>query len=291
MPQEKRFIEVEGERMAYVEEGKGASVFLFLHGNPTSSYLWRRVMPPIAQFARCLAPDLIGMGDSAKLSSPGPATYRFLTHRRFLWGFIEQAIGSQAPVVLVVHDWGSALGFDWANHHRERARGVAYMEAIVRPLAWAEWPAASRRVFQGFRSERGEEMILQRNLFVERVLPGSILRRLEPEEMAEYRRPFAAPADRWPTLAWPREIPIDGEPADVTALVADYAAWMAENDMPKLFVNAEPGAILVGAQREFCRLWRHQSEVTLPGIHFIQEDRGAEIGAAIARWAKEEKLL
>jgi haloalkane dehalogenase len=291
MPQSKRFLAVEGERMAYVEAGSGEPVFLFLHGNPSSSYLWRNVMPPVAGLARCLAPDLIGMGDSTKLAAPGPRTYRFATHRRFLWGFIEAAIGSEKPVVLVVHDWGSALGFDWANHHRHRARGVVYMEAIVRPLHWAEWPEASRRVFEGFRSEKGEEMILERNLFVERVLPGSIMRPLDAAEMAEYRRPFATRADRWPTLAWPREIPIEGEPADVTALVADYAAWMAENDVPKLFVNADPGAILVGPQREFCRGWRCQREITVPGIHFIQEDSGPEIGAAIAEWAKAERLL
>ncbi|HVH75511.1 MAG TPA: haloalkane dehalogenase [Stellaceae bacterium] len=291
MPQQKRFLAVDGERMAYVEAGEGAPVFLFLHGNPTSSYLWRKVMPPLAALARCLAPDLIGMGDSAKLPAPGPATYRFATHRRMLWGFIEKAVGQEAPVVLVVHDWGSALGLDWANHHRARVRGIAYMEAIVRPLVWAEWPEASRRVFEGFRSEKGEEMILERNLFVERVLPGSILRKLEPEEMAEYRRPFATPAERWPTLAWPREIPIEGEPADVAALVADYAAWMGGNDLPKLFVNADPGAILVGPQREFCRGWRRQTEVTVPGSHFIQEDSGPEIGAAIAQWAKAEGLL
>src|SRR5579859_4926726 len=179
MPQRKHFLAVEGERMAYVEAGEGEPVFLFLHGNPTSSYLWRHVMPPLAALAWCLAPDLIGMGDSAKLPAPGPATYRFATHRRMLWGFIEKAIGQAAPVVLVVHDWGSALGFDWANRHRSRVRGIAYMEAIVRPLVWAEWPEASRRMFEGFRSESGKEMILERNLFVERVLPASILRQLE----------------------------------------------------------------------------------------------------------------
>jgi haloalkane dehalogenase len=198
-------------------------------------------------------------------------------------------VGATGRIVLVGHDWGSALAFDWANHHRERVAGVAYMEAIVRPLSWAEWPEASRRVFQGFRSPgAGEEMILDRNLFVERVLPASVLRQLSAEEMAEYRRPFAGPAreDRWPTLAWPREIPLDGEPADVAALVASYAEWMAVNNIPKLFVNADPGAILVGAQREFCRTWRNQTEVTVKGSHFIQEDSGAEIGRAIAAWAK-----
>ena len=194
-------------------------------------------------------------------------------------------IGRECPIVVVGHDWGSALGFDWANRHRERVAGIAYMEAIVRPLSWAEWPEASRRMFQGFRSAAGEEMILDRNLFVERVLPASILRKLKPAEMAEYRRPFAAREDRWPTLAWPREIPVEGQPADVVALVAAYAEWMARNKVPKLFVNAEPGAILTGAPRDFCRSWPNQTEITVRGSHFIQEDSGPEIGRAIAAWA------
>jgi haloalkane dehalogenase len=273
------------QRITYLEEGGGERVFLFLHGNPTSSYLWRGVIPEVAHLGRCIAPDLIGMGDSQKLDDPGPDTYRFTSHRDFLWGFIDAVIGDR-PIVLVGHDWGSALAFDWANHHRSRVAGIAYMEAIVRPLSWAEWPEASRRMFQGFRSAAGEEMILDRNLFVERVLPASILRRLEPAEMAEYRRPFAGSReDRWPTLAWPREIPVEGEPADVVALVAAYAEWMARNEVPKLFVNAEPGAILTGAPRDFCRSWHNQTEVTVRGSHFIQEDSGPEIGRAIAAWA------
>jgi len=284
-PFPKNHVTVAGKRMAYVELGEGEPVFLFLHGNPTSSYLWRNVMPEVAGIGRCIAPDLIGMGDSDKLDDPGPLTYRFATHRDFLWGFIDAVIGPERPVVLVAHDWGSALGFDWANQHRERVLGIAYMEAIVRPLSWAEWPEASRRVFQGFRSPAGEEMILERNIFVERVLPASILRQLAPEEMADYRRPFQNRDDRWPTLAWPREIPIDGEPADVVALVAAYAEWIAQDDVPKLFINAEPGAILTGAPREFCRGWRNQTEVTVKGSHFIQEDSGPEIGQAIADWA------
>jgi haloalkane dehalogenase len=284
-PFPKRFAAVGGKRMAYVELGEGEPVFLFLHGNPTSSYLWRNVMPKAAGLSRCVAPDLIGMGDSDKLDNPGPLTYRFATHRDFLWGFIEAAVGPERPVVLVAHDWGSALALDWANQHRERVLGIAYIEAIVRPLSWAEWPEASRRVFQGFRAPTGEEMILDRNLFVERVLPASILRQLAPEEMAEYRRPFQNREDRWPTLAWPREIPIDGEPADVVALAAAYAEWMAESEIPKLFINAEPGAILTGAPREFCRGWHNQTEVTVKGSHFIQEDSGPEIGQAIADWA------
>jgi haloalkane dehalogenase len=271
--------------MAYVESGRGDLAFLFLHGNPTSSYLWRNVMPEVAPLGRCIAPDLIGMGDSGKLSAAGPETYRFAVHREFLWQFIDSVIGKGVPLVVVGHDWGSALGFDWANHHRGRVAGIVYMEAIVRPLAWADWPESSRRVFQGFRSDAGEAMILDRNMFVERVLPASVLRPLEPAEMDEYRRPFATRQDRWPTLAWPRQIPLDGEPADVVTAVAAYAAWMAENRVPKLFVNADPGAILTGAQREFCRGWHDQTEVTVPGSHFIQEDSGPAIGRAIADWA------
>jgi haloalkane dehalogenase len=290
-PHPKKFVTVDGKQMAYVELGGGELVFVFLHGNPTSSYLWRDVMPEVAGFGRCVAPDLIGMGDSDKIEHPGPDTYRFTSHRDFLWGFIEAAIGRDNRLVLVGHDWGSALGFDWANHHRDRVRGVVYMEAIVRPLSWDEWPDASRRVFQGFRSAAGEEMILDKNMFVERVLPASIFRKLEPAEMAEYRRPFAnSREERWPTLAWPREIPIDHEPLAVVELVTAYADWMAENDIPKLFVNAEPGAILVGPQREFCRRWRNQTEVTVPGNHFIQEDSGREIAEAIARWAEKHGI-
>jgi haloalkane dehalogenase len=284
-PHPKKYVGVRDKRMAYVELGHGEPVFLFLHGNPTSSYLWRNVMPEVAGLGRCLAPDLIGMGNSDKLANPGPDTYRYDTHREFLWGLIDAAMGRDGPVVLVLHDWGSALGFDWANHHRGRVAGIVYMEAIVRPLAWTEWPESSRRVFQGFRSEAGEEMVLDKNMFVERVLPASILRSLEPAEMAEYRRPFAGRReDRWPTLSWPREIPIDGQPASVAELVAAYADWMSENDVPKLFVNADPGAILVGEQREYCRGWRNQTEVTVAGSHFIQEDSGPEIGRAIAAW-------
>jgi haloalkane dehalogenase len=285
-PHPKKFVTVAGRRIAYVEIGQGERVFLFLHGNPTSSYLWRSVMPEVAAHGRCLAPDLIGMGDSDKLADPGPDTYGFATHREFLWGFIEDVVPSEQAVVIVGHDWGSALGFDWANRHRDRVAGIAYMEAIVRPLAWADWPPASRRIFEGFRSAAGEEMILDKNMFVERVLPASILRGLAPAETAEYRRPFAGRReDRWPTLAWPRQIPIDSEPAAIAALVDEYARWLAASNIAKLFVNADPGAILVGAQREFCRSWPNQREVTVRGGHFLQEDAGPEIGRAIAAWA------
>lgn len=281
----RRSVDVMGRRMAYVEMGQGDPI-LFLHGNPTSSYLWRNVMPHLREQGRCIAPDLIGMGASQKLEAPGPDSYRFVEHRKYLEGLL-QALEVRRNVTLVLHDWGSALGFDWANRHRDAVVGIAYMEAIVRPLAWSEWNARSRPIFEGFRSPEGEKMVLERNLFVERVLPGSVLRRLTEAEMAVYRRPFlAAGEDRRPTLTWPRQIPLDGEPADVTALVEGYAAWMAWNDLPKLFVNAEPGAILTGAPRDFCRTWRNQTEVTVPGAHFIQEDSPHEIGIAIADWRR-----
>jgi haloalkane dehalogenase len=289
-PLTKKTVDVLGARMAYHERGEGTPVLL-LHGNPTSSYLWRDVLPELEGRGRLIAPDLIGMGDSAKLPNPGPDTYRFTTHRRYLAGFMDAVVGPSQPAVLVVHDWGSALGFDWANHHRARVRGVAYMEGIVRPIAsWDEWSAAAAPIFQGFRSDKGEAMILERNLFIERVLPGSVLRKLTEAEMAEYRRPFLKAGDRWPTLTWPRQIPIAGEPAEMVQIAADYSQWMAQNDIPKLFVNAEPGAILTGAAREFCRSWRNQTEVTVPGSHFIQEDSGPAIGRAVAGWIKANAL-
>jgi haloalkane dehalogenase len=289
-PLAKKTIDVLGARIAYHERGAGRPV-LFLHGNPTSSYLWRDVIPELEGRGRLIAPELIGMGDSSKLTSPVADTYRFTTHRKYLWAFIDSVIGPAESPVLVVHDWGSALGFDWANHHRDRIRGFAYMEGIVRPIAsWDEWSSSATPIFQGFRSDKGESMILERNMFVERVLPGSILRKLTEAEMSEYRRPYPARQDRWPMLTWPRQIPIAGEPADVAQIVADYARWMAGNDIPKLFVNAEPGAILVGRLRDFCRSWNNQTEVTVPGSHFIQEDSGPAIGQAVAGWMKAHAL-
>ncbi len=280
---EKKTVQVLGSRMAYVEAGSGDPI-VFLHGNPTSSYLWRNVMPHLEDQGRCIAPDLIGMGDSAKLEPSGPDRYTFVEHRRYLDALLL-ALGIDANVTFVIHDWGSALGFDWANRNRDAVKGIAYMEAIVRPLTWADWPDAARQVFEGFRSPAGEAMVLEGNVFVENVLPGSILRKLDDEEMAAYRAPFAEAGEgRRPTLTWPRQIPIEGEPADVVEIVTRYGEWLAESDLPKLFVNAEPGAILIGPQREFCRSWPNQQEVTVKGSHFIQEDSPDEIGEAIAGW-------
>ncbi len=284
----KQFIDVQGKRMAYVEMGNGDPI-VFQHGNPTSSYLWRNIMPQLADQGRCIAVDLIGMGDSDKLDNPGPDSYRYIEHREYLFA-AWQALGVSDRVTLVIHDWGSALGFDWAQQHPDLVLGIAYMEAIVRPVTWDEWPAAARPLFQGFRSAAGEAMVLDKNLFIERVLPGSVLRDLTEDEMNVYRRPFLNPGeDRRPTLTWPRQIPIEGEPQDVHGIVAGYADWIRNSDMPKLFINAQPGAILIGSQREFCRAWKNQLEVTVKGNHFLQEDSPDEIGKAIAEW--RNKLL
>lgn len=281
----KQHITVNGKTMAYVELGEGKPI-VFQHGNPTSSYLWRNIMPHLRDQGRCIAIDLIGMGDSDKLDESDASSYTFVQHREYLDGAL-QALGVDSDVTLVLHDWGSALGFDWANRHRAAVKGIAYMEGIVRPVSWSDWPEAARGIFQGFRSEAGETMVLEKNSFVERVLPGSILRELCDEEMAVYRRPFQhAGEDRRPTLSWPRQIPIDGEPADVVEIVQSYADWLAQSDLPKLFINAEPGAILIGPQREFCRSWPNQTEVTVPGNHFLQEDSPHEIGEAIADWLR-----
>ncbi len=286
----KRRIDVLGTTMACVDTGAGPVTFVLLHGNPTSSYLWRDVIPALEPLGRCVAPDLVGMGDSAKLPDPGPGSYGFAEHRRYLDALLD-ALELTQPLVLVIHDWGSALGFDWARRHPDRVAGIAYMEAIVRPLSWDEWPEAARGIFQGFRSPKGEELILERNLFVEAVLPSAILRTLSDEELAEYRRPFLAPGeDRRPTLTWPRQLPIDGEPADVVADVQAYADWLAGAPVPKLFVDAQPGSILTGPAREFCRTWPEQEEVTVPGSHFVQEDSGAAIGRAVAEWATRRVL-
>ena len=280
----KQFKQVSGLSMAYVEQGQGAQSVVFLHGNPTSSYLWRNIMPHVRGLGRCIAPDLIGMGDSDKLPDAGAGSYTFVEHREYLDGLLDQLnLGNQ--VVLVIHDWGSALGFDWARRHPQRVKGVCYMEAIVRPLTWEQWPDDARQIFQGFRSPAGEQMALDKNIFVERVLPGSIVRKLYEEEMNEYRRPYIrAGEDRRPTLTWPRQIPIDGEPKEVVEIVEAYARYFSASDMPKLLVNAEPGAILTGKQLAFCRAWRNQTEVTVAGSHFIQEDSADEIGQALRSW-------
>jgi haloalkane dehalogenase len=284
MRYEKKFCSVLGKQMAYVDEGEGDAI-VFLHGNPTSSFLWRNVMPHLEGHGRCIAPDLIGMGDSEKLTDSGPESYRFVEHRQYLDALLDQ-LDLGDSVTLVIHDWGSALGFDWAKRNRDRVKGIAYMEALVAPIpSWDDWPPPVVPVFQAFRSEAGEKMVIEQNAFVEQVLPGAVLRDLDDAEMAEYRRPYLEPGEsRRPTLTWPRQIPIAGEPEDVVEIAADYAAWLASSEVPKLFVNAQPGAILRGAVREICRKWPNQTEIEVAGSHFVQEDSPDEIGRGIAGW-------
>jgi haloalkane dehalogenase len=286
----KKAIEILGKKMAYHDEGQGIPIF-FLHGNPTSSYLWRDVIAELRGCGRLIAPDMIGMGDSEKLPDPGPKTYTFETHRTYLWSLIHELVGPSQKIVLVVHDWGSALGFNWAYGHPNRVAGIAYMESIVSQYTrWDEWSPTAIPLFQGFRSDKGEEMILDQNMFVERVLFGSIFRELSEKEKAEYRKPFLKREDRWPTLSWPRQLPIEGEPAHIVDMVNVYSKWMSENEIPKLFINGDPGAILHGARREFCRGWKNQDEVTVKGRHFLQEDAGTEIGRSIRSWLGKHKL-
>ncbi len=281
----KRHTEIFGSRMAYVESGEGNAI-VFQHGNPTSSYLWRNIMPHCEGMGRLVACDLIGMGDSDKLEGTDPDRYSYARQREYLFALWDQ-IGLGDNVVFVLHDWGSALGFDWASQHPQRVQGIAYMEAIVCPLTWTDWPENARGVFEGFRSDAGETMVLQKNLFIERVLPSAIERDLTEREMAVYRQPFLRSGeDRRPTLSWPRQIPIEGEPAEMVEIVDRYAAWLGHSDTPKLFINADPGSILVGHQRDRCRAWPNQTEVTVPGLHFLQEDSPDQIGLAVAEFVK-----
>ena len=280
----KKYIDVLGKQIAYVEMGEGDPI-IFQHGNPTSSYLWRNIMPQLQSLGRCIAMDLIGMGDSEKLEDKGNMTYSYDTHKKYFDGFLD-AIGVESNATLVIHDWGSALGFDWANDYPQRVKAICYMEGIVQSMEWEDWNEDAKGIFQGFRSPAGEEMILEKNLFIEAVLPGSILRKLSDAEMNEYRRPFNDKKSRRPTLDWPRQIPLENDPPEICRIVDSYSQWMAENNIPKLFINAEPGAILIGKQREFCRTWKNQKEATVKGSHFIQEDSPNEIGTAIFDWLK-----
>lgn len=283
---EKKKIIINNMTISYIDEGEGDAI-VFQHGNPTSSYLWRNVMPYLEGQGRLIACDLIGMGDSEKLPNSGPDSYSYFEHRDFLFALLEELnIGKN--VVFVIHDWGSALGFDWSFQNQERVQGIAYMEGMVKPVTWDEWPENATKVFQGFRSEAGESMVLDKNIFVEKVLPSSIIRELTNEEMNEYRRPFLnAGEDRRPTLSWPRQIPIQGEPKEVVKVVENYSNWLSSSDLPKLFINADPGSILTGKQREFCRSWPNQEEVTVKGTHFIQEDSPNEIGKAVSSFVSQ----
>ncbi len=279
----KQFVDVDGARMAYVEMGQGRPI-VFQHGNPTSSFLWRNIMPQLADLGRCLALDLIGMGDSDKLPDSGPDRYTFKEHQHY-WDRALEALGVSQDVIFVIHDWGSALGFDWTRRHPDAVAGVCHMEGVVKRLTWEEWPEAATEIFRIFRSPAGEEVVLEKNVFVERVLPSSILRKLTEEEMDAYLAPFRNPGeDRRPTLTWPRQIPLADEPVDVCETVDAYGAFMQSSDIPKLFINADPGMIMNGPPADFVRSWKNHSEVTVKGLHFIQEDSPDEIATAIRNW-------
>ena len=275
-------VRVEDREMAYVDVGDGDPV-VFLHGNPTSSYLWRNVIPHVQHLGRCIAPDLVGMGESGKLPHPQRGTYSFFAHAAHLADFLE-AVGVERRVTFVLHDWGSALGFDWAHHHPEAVRGLAFTEAIVSPLTWADWPADARRIFRTMRGDDGEAAVLDKNVFVERILPASVLRGLSPEAHERYRQPFREREDRWPTLEWPRQLPIENVPPLVRDVVAQYGYWLRTSAVPKLFIDAQPGSILVGRPRALVRKWPTVTEVTVPGSHFVPEDSPHAIGRALADW-------
>lgn len=283
-PYEKKYMTICGKRMAYMEHGDGDPI-VFLHGNPTSSYLWRNIMPALEGRGRLIAPDLIGMGDSDKLDNSGIDSYSYVEHKKYLFTLLEE-LGVNDNVTLIVHDWGSGLGFHWAKMNAAAVKGIAFMEAIVAPIPeWDAFPESSQELFQGFRSTAGEQMILEDNLFIELVLPGMVMRPLSENEMAEYRRPFLNLGEsRRPTLTWPRQLPIAGEPENIVEIVSEYSDWLAEVDIPKLFVNANPGVLIIGAVRDYVRSWRNLSEVTVSGLHFLQEDSPHEIGEALVTW-------
>ena len=279
---EKKNINVLGKKMTYVDKGEGDPI-IFQHGNPASSYLWRNIIPYLENQGRCIAIDLIGMGDSDKLTDNGNNTYSYHIQKQYFDKCLEE-LEIKENITFVIHDWGSALGFNWAYEHQESVKGICYMEAIVKKISWEDWPKDAKSIFQGFRSDAGEDLILKKNLFIGGVLPNAIIRNLTETEMDIYRKPFLKEIDRRPTLDWPRQIPINNEPEDVCKIVDDYSSWMSINEIPKLFINADPGSILTGKQREFCRKWKNQQELTVKGNHFIQEDSPNEIGEAISKW-------
>jgi haloalkane dehalogenase len=280
-PHPRRRMRVLDTEISFVDVGVGQPI-VFLHGNPTSSYLWRNIIPYVAKLGRCLAPDLVGMGRSGK---PPANTYRFVDHSRYLDAWFE-ALGLTGEIILVLHDWGSALGFHRAVRYSTHIKGIAYMEAIPCTRRWEDFGNAAA-VFHALRSSKGESLIFHQNFFIETVLPRAVIRRLSDEEMAAYRAPFRDCAARLPTLVWPRQIPIDGEPADVAAIVDNYSAWVSKSAIPKLLVLGDPGAIVTGRTRDFCRSWPNQREVTVKGVHILQEDSPHEIGVALRDFVKE----
>jgi len=284
MPVTKRIAAVRGTTLAYLEEGAGRPIVL-LHGNPTSSYLWRNVIPRLRGHGRVIAPDLVGHGDSAKLPGTGDARYSLAEHQAYVDALLDE-LDVREDVVLVGHDWGGPLVFDWARRHPDAVAGIAYLETIVMPFTWGGFGDVAE-LFRAWRSPAGEELVLQENQFVEGLVPSAIMRTLDDDEWAEYLRPWRnAGEDRRPVLAWPREIPIDGEPADVHATIEAVAQFLSTTPIPKLFINVEPGLAMTDRERGFVRTFPNQIEVTVNGLHFAQEDSPDEIGDAIAEFVQ-----
>ncbi len=280
---ERRRLLVMGKELSFVDEGKGDPI-VFLHGNPASSYVWRNILPFMTKYGRCIAPDLIGMGQSQKILPSGDRTYRLGDFQLYLDGLLG-AIGVSRKVTLVVHEWGSILGFDWARRHPDALKGIAYMEAIVRPLCWDEWPQATRDIVRSLRSEEGERLALTENAMVETLLPDTVMRVLSVQEMDSYRRPFSIPGEgRRPTLSCIRDLPIDGTPEDTQRAVENNAAWLSSTDAPKLFVDCDPGYLLVGTHRQACRKFKNQTEITVSALHFPQEDSPMKLTTALLEW-------
>ena len=279
----KNYKEILGKQMAYLDSGEGQSI-VFLHGNPASSFLWRNITPAVKSLGRIVVPDLIGMGDSDKLEGEDNPDYKYHGQYKYLSALLDSLdLGNE--INLVIHDWGSAMGFQYARENPGRIKSITFMEAIVMPLTWDQWPENARNIFQLMRSEAGEEIVLEKNVFVERILLNDSANGFSDEEKAEYVRPFKNPGeDRRPTLTWPRQIPVDGSPQAVIDEVTKNGDFHKNSDIPKLFINADPGSILVGDQREFVRSWQNLREVTVKGNHFIQEHSPKEIGDALKKF-------
>ena len=281
----KKYKDIKNSKMAFIDEGSG-DTFLFLHGNPTSSFLWRNIAPHVEDIGRIVIPDLIGMGDSDKLEGVDNPGYKYHGQYSYLTALMDELdLGDN--IHLIIHDWGSAMGFQFARENKDKIKSITYMEAIVMPLTWDQWPDPATKIFGLFRSEAGEELVLEKNFFVERILLADSSTGYTEEEKSEYIRPFINPGeDRRPTLTWPRQIPLDGEPSEVVEEVRLNAEFHKESDIPKLFINADPGSILIGDQREFARSWKNQTEITVSGNHFVQEDSSEEIGAALRNFVE-----
>ena len=276
----KNYKEILGKKMAYLDSGEGQSI-VFLHGNPASSFLWRNITPSVEGLGRIVVPDLIGMGDSEKLEGEDNPDYKYHGQYKYLSSLLDSLdLGNE--INLVIHDWGSAMGFQYARENPDRIKSITFMEAIVMPLTWDQWPENARNIFQLMRSEAGEEIVLEKNVFVERILLNDSASGFSEEEKNEYIRPFKNPGeDRRPTLTWPRQIPIEGEPEAVVDEVIKNGEFHKNSDIAKLFINADPGSILIGEQREFVRSWKNLKEVSVKGNHFIQEHSPNEIGSAL----------